>query len=214
MSTPENTDTQVPKNNDSGDLKTEDSFEKRYKDLQASYTQSQQELSKTKAEISVLKEVAKPTLNLEQSVKDELDELKFSDPDAWRKKLDSLEAESVSAHNNKIAEAVTTVTQEDELSRRVQVLSEFNSKHPDFVLTDEVIQFDIPARISAKLEKGECTFEEFLDASHKYLTTGKVVHKGDKVPNQPNLNNSGGDSTPTKQAIELNAYEKYKTQTY
>lgn len=198
MGIPETTDTPLSQNN-------QIDYEKRFKDTQAYATKiaqekadKERELAELKAELSVLKEAAKPSLTIDKQMQEELEDLKFSDPDAWRTKMNEIEQKSTSEFNSKINEAKQLSAQQLELQRRANILTQFQTDHPDVEFTDELLQLDIPQRIVKKLEKGEVTYEEFLNECYNYVKTPKVVGSTNKTLEQPNLSKLGGDDTPTK----------------
>jgi len=197
MGIPETTDT--PESNQQVD------FEKRFKDTQAYATKIAQEkadLSKTvtelQAEVSVLREAAKPSLVIDEKMQSELDDLKFSNPDAWRAKMNELENSAHQTFNAKLNEAKQVSSQQMELQRRANVLQQFQTDHPDVVFTDELLQLDIPQRIIKELENGKVTYEEFLNNVYNYVKTPKVIGSNNSTMDQPNLSTVGGDDTPTK----------------
>jgi DNA repair exonuclease SbcCD ATPase subunit len=203
----------IPSQNDatSGneDLSVVVDWEKRFKDTQAAYTKAQQKLKEIEAKAKVLEELSKPRVELAKEEAEELEDLKYKDPDAWRAKLDALEREASEKHRAKLNEVTTAATQAAELERRTQILAEFSASHPDIELTDDVIQYDVPKRITNKLEKGEVTFEEFLNDVYTYLTTPKKVGTGNTTLGQPNLGRLGGDSTPTGSAVDRDVVATY-----
>jgi hypothetical protein len=200
MGTPSNTDATSSTENLS-DAEQLVNWEKRFKDTQAAYTKTQQKLKETEAKAKVLEELSQPKLELSPSMAEELDDLKYRDPDAWRLKITALETDAHNIHREKLTAAASAASIEAELERRAQVLAEFSSSHPDIILTDDIIQYDVPKRILNKLETGEVTFEAFLDDVYNYLLTPKTFGSANTVLNQPNLTNVGGDSTPTASAI-------------
>lgn len=184
-------------------------WEKRFKDTQAAYTKAQQKLKETEAKAKVLEELSRPKVELAKEDAEALEDLKYKDPDAWREKIDRLEKEALDKHREKLNEATQAASYESELERRAQVLAEFSASHPDIVLTDDVIQYDVPRRITSKLEKGETTFEEFLEQAYAYLTTPKKIGSANSVLGQPNLGKLGGDSTPTGSAVDRDIVATY-----
>lgn len=184
-------------------------YEKRYKDTQASYTRSQQLLKAAQAENEALKKVVTPTISISADKQKELDDLMYSDPQAWRKEMNQLEADAQKSHDDNIATAVSTVTAQAELERRAQVLAEFNQSH-ELNITDETIQFDVPPRLTKKLELGEVTFEQYLDDVADYLKLPKKVATANKTLEQPNLGKQGGDNTPTKTSQKKSFVEEYR----
>jgi hypothetical protein len=190
-------------------------WEKRYKDTQKAYTKSQQNLKKTEAEISTLKDLALSNVKLSNEQVEELEDLKYSDPDAWRTKLNSYETQAQNEFNSRVNEATTKAGSEAsiqfELSRREKVLDEFNANSAT-PLTDEQLANDIPPRLTKQLENGEITFEELLTKAHEYIHTPKKVKNTDDTLKQPSLNGQGSYSGDTKP--EETASKKYINSVY
>lgn len=196
----------IPENNtDTPESTQQVDYEKRFKDTQAFATKiaqekadKERELAELKAELSVLKTTAKPSLTIDAQVKSELEDLKYSDPDAWRTRVNELETAANAEFNSKIVEAKQLSSQQLELQRRANVLTQFQNEHPDVVFTDELLHLDIPQRIVKELENGKVTYEEFLNNVYNYVKTPKVIGSTTKTLEQPNLSKTGGDDTPTK----------------
>lgn len=196
----------IPENNtDTPESTQQVDYEKRFKDTQAFATKiaqekadKERELAELKAELSVLKTTAKPSLTIDAQVQKELEDLKYSDPDAWRTRVNELETAANAEFNSKIVEAKQLSSQQLELQRRANVLTQFQNEHPDVVFTDELLHLDIPQRIVKELENGKVTYEEFLNNVYNYVKTPKVIGSTTKTLEQPNLSKTGGDDTPTK----------------
>lgn len=196
---------------------TQVDYEKRFKDTQAFATriaqekaEKERELEELKAELSVLRTAAKPSVTIPKEVQDELDDLKFSDPDAWRSRMNQLEAEASNEFNSKLTNAKQATAQQLELNRRASILAEFEAAHPDIAFTDELLQLDIPARLTKKLETGKVTYEEFLNEVVDFVKAPKVIGSAAKTLKQPNLGKLGGDDTPTKDSVDSrNLQQKY-----
>lgn len=196
----------IPENNtDTPESTQQVDYEKRFKDTQAFATKiaqekadKERELAELKAELSVLKTAAKPSLTMDEQVQKELEDLKYSDPDAWRTRVNELETAANAEFNSKIVEAKQLSSQQLELQRRANVLTQFQNEHPDVVFTDELLHLDIPQRIVKELENGKVTYEEFLNNVYNYVKTPKVIGSTTKTLEQPNLSKTGGDDTPTK----------------
>lgn len=196
----------IPENNtDTPESTQQVDYEKRFKDTQAFATKiaqekadKERELAELKAELSVLKTTAKPSLTIDAQVQSELEDLKYSDPDAWRIRVNELETAANAEFNSKIVEAKQLSSQQLELQRRANVLTQFQNEHPDVVFTDELLHLDIPQRIVKELENGKVTYEEFLNNVYNYVKTPKVIGSTTKTLEQPNLSKTGGDDTPTK----------------
>ena len=82
MGIPEGLTTDTPESTQQVD------YEKRFKDTQAFATRiaqekadKERELEELKAELSVLKTTAKPSLTIDEQTQSELEDLKYSDPD-------------------------------------------------------------------------------------------------------------------------------------
>lgn len=199
MGIPEGLTTDTPESTQQVD------YEKRFKDTQAFATkiaqekaEKEKELNELKAELSVLKETAQPSVTIDPQVQAELDDLKYSDPDAWRTRMNEIELKSKQEFNSRIDEAKQLSSQQMEIQRRANVLAQFQTEHPDVELTDELLHLDIPQRIVKELENGKVTYEEFLNNVYNYVKTPKVVGSTTKTLEQPNLSKTGGDDTPTK----------------
>lgn len=201
MGTPEGIEAPAT-NNESVDWKAEaEKAEQRRRDTQAAYTKSQQELVATRAQLKVMKETGGPALDQDKLA--ELEDLKFSDPDAWYKAKLALESEAHNTFQSKLAEA-------SESEVRLAKLEEFKATHPGFELTDD----DIPPRIAKKLASGQVSFDEFLQETYDYLVTPKVIGDANKTLEQPNLGKVGGGITPSAAATSKDIVSSYKNEVY
>jgi len=178
-------------------------WEKRFKDTQAAYTQSRQELVAIKAELEVLK---KP-VQLSAEEKDALEDLKYTDPEAWRKRVNDMDKEQEVALSAKRQELT-------ELEQRQLAFEEFAHSHPDVVINDDVLAYDVPKRITNKLEKGEITFEAFLGEVYEYLKKPKAVGDVNKTSSQPDLSKLGGNSAASASATAADIVQSYKNEVY
>ena len=217
MGTPEdNSATLVNDNNPqstNGDTQSTVDWEKRYKDTQAAYTKSQQELRAEQAKRKVLEEITTPKVELDAATKERLEDLKFSDPDAWRAEVNRLEAEANKAHSERLASVEAEVTRQAELERRASVLASFNSLS-DVKITDETIAYDIPARLTKRLESGEVSFEQFLEEAATYLKTPKTIGDGNSTMEQPNLSEVGGSHSAADYTAAPDSVASYRNEIY
>lgn len=191
--------------------------ERRRRDTQSAYTRSQQELKGIKAENELLAQNYEENYvqNLPSAVQADLEELKASDPDAWRQKLADLERERKDEFKTKHEEIKTKAAGESEAEYRVRALQEFQEANPTLKITDDVIQNDIPPRITKQLEQGKINFGEFLNQCGEYMSKGRVVAPpSDKAPDNPNLNKTPGSSAPGKDAVEASASQSYNNEIY
>ena len=197
----------------SPELKFAATAEKRRRDTQAEFTKTRQALKAIEAEKAKLFEQlkTKTSVSLTPEQTEELEDLKYSDPEAWRDKLNKYESEAKAKQQEELAsltgEARKAAETQFELERRQRVLQEFNET-TDTPITDEVIANDVPPRITKKLEEGKITFEDFLSEVAGYLSKGKVV-KNEETLNQPSLGKVGGGDTPSNEKVDENLKDSY-----
>lgn len=190
--------------------------ELRRRDTQAAYTKTQQEAAVLRKENETLAASYEKDVisQLSTEDKDRLEELKHTDPEAWRTELEKVERSNKSKFDEKRNQIKDTVTKETELERRTRLLEEYNEANPEHALTDEVIENDIPPRFTKQLEKGEVDFEEFLDKCNTFLGKPRTIKKGDEAPNEPDLGNAGGGHQPGDGERKEDIRKSYKTETY
>jgi Skp family chaperone for outer membrane proteins len=196
------------------ELKFAATAEKRRRDTQTSYTKNQQALKALEAEkASLLEQLSnsnKPSFTAEEQ--EELDNLMYEDPQAWRQKVNQLESQKLNESRAKLeeltGEARRAAEQTYELERRSQVLQEFNDS-TSTPISAETIANEVPPRITRKLEEGKISFEDFLQEVHTYINKGKVVENPSTI-NQPNMGNLGGGVTPKDMKPEKSLSESYK----
>lgn len=182
-------------------------WEKRFKDTQAGYTKSRQEIAELKAQLAV----AGKTPEISAEDKDRLEDLKYTDPDAWRKELGALESKQTQTYNEELAKATRELTA---LEQREIAFNNFQISHPDVVITDDIINYDVPKRITSKLEKGEITFEDYLEEVYEYLKAPKVIGSTTKALEQPNLNELGGNSRAADYTASEDIRQSYKNEVF
>ncbi len=191
-------------------------LEKRRRDTQSGFSKLAVENKQLKAEKdAVTKEWqndASSQFTEEQQT--ELDELKFADPDAWRLKLNQYETEAAAKFQTRQEEVSGKAKEQTEVERRTELLKVYNEANPDFQLTDDVIENDVPPRFFKQLQAGEITFEEYLDKAKDFLSSDKVMDKGELAPDEPDFHKAGGGSTPSEEAISGAAQESYKDEIY
>jgi hypothetical protein len=188
----------------------------RRRDTQASYTKTQQKNLALEAENEHLastweKEVAR-SLTVEQQ--NELDELKHTDVELWREKINEYESSNSTRVRTKRAEIKDTVVKETELQQRTRLLEEYNTANPDLALTDDVIDNDIPPRITKELAEGKITFDQYIDKCATFLSKGKVIHPGEQAPGDPDLSKTPGRGTPDPKAVGQAATDSYSKEIY
>lgn len=188
--------------------------EKRRRDTQSAFSKSQTSLKALQAENNALAEMINASSLISDEDKAELEELKQSDPEAWRNKLNALEEEQKTALATKREEARNKGAQESELERRARLLDEHNKANPDFALTDDVIADELPPKYTKQLEKGEISFEEFLQKSAEFLGAPKTVQQPDKAPVIPSMSGAGGGQEAEAAATAKNSSASYANEIY
>jgi len=172
--------------------------EKKFRDTQSAYTRSQQALKEAEeAKAALLEQLASqvPAGGLSDDEVERLEELKYTDPDAWYKERQALESKVTKAHRE-------TLTKEQELRSRHAYLASINTGR-DTVITPELLDNDIPPRINNKLRNGELSFEAYIAEVVAYLDKGRVV-SNPEVIGDTKLTSGGSGTLTTKnnQAID------------
>jgi len=190
-------------------------LEKRRRDTQAAYGKSQQEQKRLASENAKLEaEWAKDvTASVTEEQREELATLKHEDPDAWRTKLNEIEQSNTAAFKTRREEISTKAQNETEIEYRERLMSDFTEANPGLEINDDVIANDLPPRFVKKLESGEYSFSEFLEATKGYLTKGRVIKQEDS-PDDLSLGKLPGGSKPEDSAVNRAATDSYKDETY
>lgn len=194
-------------------------LEQRRRDTQSEFTKVAQTNKALSIENNVLKQKITGEIKLELTKEqaEELEDLKFSDPEAWRKKITKLENEAIAKRESDITAEIGKVSKEtldkDEKERRKEILNEFIQEHPGFELDDTILANDIPPRFLKKLETGQISFETFLEEVYEYSITGKVI-KQEETLDQPNLGKVGGGSKPDKNAQKEDIITSYNKEIF
>lgn len=192
-------------------------LESRRRQTQSQYVKSRQELSELGHVSNALKDklAKKVSIKITADQQIELDELKRSDPDAWKEKLDGYEAEARAGIDTEFDEVGVQARELSEVDRRLVILDEYKASNPGFDLTDDILANDVPKRITSELESGKITFEDFLGKVDSYLTSNKVITPAEEETEQPNLGDLAGKSTPEKVAVKKSINQSYaKTDIY
>lgn len=169
--------------------------EKRFRDTQSAYTKSQQRAKSLEEQNKKLAEAWEKDFvkNMSAEEKAELEELKSQDPEAWRDKINEVEENRRQELAKKRQEIEKQSSQMTELEQREAQLSAFKEANPNIQLDDDVLENDIPPRITKKLENGDITFNQFLDECKNFLQKDKKIASdkpGDEE--EPNFNKARG----------------------
>lgn len=190
-------------------------LEKRRRDTQAQMTKSQQRAKALEVENEKLAAnwESDAVQNLSSAEQARLEELKCTDPEAWRQELMTLEESKKTAFQEKRQGISKEVSQATELELREQQLIDFNNANPEYALTDDVIENDIPPRITKKLTEGKVSFQEFLDDCKAYLAKPKAIKK-DPAPDAPRFADAAGSASPSAEAQAAQSSSDYKDEIF
>lgn len=191
-------------------------LEKRHRDTQSSYTRSQQQNKLLQAENARLAESweADAVESLTAAQQSKLQELKVQDTDAYIEEVAKIKDAAKSDFQARKAKLTDEVTKATELETREAQLDAYNAANPNAQITSEVIDNDVPPRVVKQLEKGEITFEEFLNKAGKYLTTPKKVKPTEKAEGEPDLSKAGGGDTPSDSALSKQSSSDYSKEIF
>ncbi len=161
--------------------------EKRRRDTQTALAHTSSKLAVVEAENEGLTTLVRKskTIVISPEQQTELDELKFSNPDAWRTKMNEFEQEASATIDTQLTQNSEQAQTQAVTGERKILLDAFQHDNPGLVITDDVLKNDVPPRITRALEAGDISFMEFLGKVKEYLSTGKVVdvNKPDEMPN-------------------------------
>jgi len=205
----------LPEGEYSPELKYAAVAEKRYRDAQSALGKAKHEATTTDSENKELRKKlrGKTQVVMTPEEVEEMESLKFSNPDAWREKMNEFDKRAAKELDTELSEVTEAVSQDGEIARRREVFKQFNTDNPDFQLTEEMLANDIPPRILEKLRDGKTTFEEYLEESVAYLKTGKRV-VDEKVNTQPNLSDVGGKEKASEDAVKQDAEDSYENEIF
>lgn len=189
--------------------------ERRYRDTQGAYTRSRQEVKRQEAIAGGLQErLLTSEVALTKEQKYELNDLKKSNPDAWRVKLNEYEEAGKATLQTELEEIRTESGNKGEEEVRKEQMAEW-SKNTGITLTDEVVANDLPPSYMKELETGKVTFQEFLDKAGEFLKANKVIlgAKDDTDDDTLNLSKAPGGPEPSTQAQEGDFVQTYEKDT-
>lgn len=191
--------------------------ERRRRDTQSAYTKTNQEKARLEAENRLLADAWSNDFatQLDTKTQMELEELKMTDPDAWRIKLNEIEQQRKASFQETRTSIQQKAQGETELEYRQRALADFTAANPDLQLNDDVIKFDLPPRLTMQLEKGEVSFGEFLNQAKTYLTKSRVVAPtGDKPTPEKDLGVTAGSDRPADDSVSRALANQYNEEIY
>ena len=186
--------------------------EKRRRDTQSALAKATSAKSVLQVENEELKKLVTQGARIELTPEEqeELSELKHSDPDAWRDKMNALEQNAAVTTTTKLTEISDKAKSTGAVGERKVLLEAFLHDNPGLVINDEVLQNDIPPRILNALKNNEVTFMEFLGNVKTYLETNKVVDPNLPPDSGPNLSDVPGSDVPGKTAEAAQTETEYE----
>jgi len=195
--------------------------EKRQRDAQSELGRTQSQLRESAAVNTVLMEKAGSMIpdnfQLSEDELVEINKLKTTDPEAYRLKVNDLEAKAKIAQSTLLGEltkkAADDATTAHVSKNRITVLADFRDANPDLVITDHVLVNDVPPRYLAGVTDGNYTYEEYLGKVKTYLETGKNV-AGDDKGDPHNIHNMTGGHKPGKAAADKAGKSDYAKMTF
>lgn len=189
--------------------------ERRRRDQEGAYTKQMEEVAALKAmnEQLTAKVKTKPSAYISDEQAQELDNLKFEDPDAWRAKLNEYDTQASKQLQEELVKMEQESSKQAEVERRKIVLAQFNAQNPQLNLTDEVIIDNVPPRIIKQLETGEIAFDDFLAKAKTYITTPKVLDSGTVLAAEPNMGQLQGSANPSVDN-QLGSDDSYENEVY
>jgi len=190
--------------------------EKRYRDTQGGYTKARQRVKELETVNTELTShvVKNATMHLTNEEREELDDLKTSDPEAWREKINEHESTAKKLQEEKITEFQTKGKKASEAEVRTTAYQEFTER-TGIELNDDVMENQLPASYTKKLSEDKWTFDEFLEAAEKFLTPNVKVKGADDNPDIPkSMNKLPGGKEPSKEAQTGDAVQSYVKETY
>lgn len=190
--------------------------EMRRRDTQSAYTKNQQRLKALETENDKLaasweSDAVSKLSNAEQA---RLEELKVQDPDTWRTEITKLENDKRTQFQEKRQAISQEATNMSELERREAQLAQFNLDNPDIQITDDLINNDIPPRITKLLEDGKIQFDEYLNKVAEYVKKPKKLAPGETAPPQPSFATARGSSAPPAEAFKKQSSQEYKQEIF
>ena len=177
--------------------------EQRRRDSQAELTPLQQEVARLKAENEVLRDGSGgPTLQLDDAEAQRLEDLKYSDPDAWRQEINVLETKAHKAGKEAFdakvqAKATEHLTEVDKAANR-KTAEDFFAVNTD--LDGETFHKLIPVGLQEDVVAGKITVAEFLEQGAEIIRNAPV--KSQKAPNSPDLGAVAGGAAPSDGAVK------------
>ena len=187
--------------------------ERRYRDTQGAFTRAQQTAKKNEAIAAGFQErLLESEIVLTKEQKFELNDLRKTDPEAWRTKLNEYETAAKASLTTELEDIRSQSSNKGELEIRKDQMAAF-SEETGITLTDEIVKNELPPRFMKELEDGKITFEEFLVSAGEFIKAEKVVLGADDDTDDKtkDLSKVAGGQEPSEQAQRGDFVETYET---
>ena len=174
---------------------------KSMRDNQSAYTRARNEAKALQAELEALKEQLSQSpqpLTLTQQESEELETLKYADPDAWYQKMREIENRAAGQLNEQFTKARETALQQSELMTREELLADFNQARLSAgltPLTPQQLELEVPLRYAKDLQEGKYDFITYLEKAADFIDTPKKA-AAPKAPVTTDMNNVNGSAAP------------------
>ena len=194
---------------------------KRTRDAQSALGKKQLEAARLAAEKAELEKIAREVMPADFKLSEEeireIEQLKTTDPEAYRIRVNKIEEAAKEAQEKRLKEIAEKAKQEAEnkilAENRLQILEEFRASHPDIALTDEILVEEVPPRFMKELNEGKYDYREYLNKVVDYLQQTKVIPTPGNAEGR-SLGNLAGGKTPGQEAANNQGKLDYKKLTF
>ena len=184
-------------------IKVAISATKAARDNQSAFSKKEAELKALQAELKALREqVAQsvaPTSHLSQEEQQQLEELKYKDPEAWYRRMRELESTAQQKIDEKLKEVEKKAKEETEVEYRMRRLNEFNQGR-ETPVTPEMLELMVPPIYAKQLLEGEIDFDTYLEKAVAFIEGPKTVAKAEEPPKTKDLSKVTGSPEPVKES--------------
>ena len=179
--------------------------EKAFRDTQAGFTKTRQELKAKEAELEALRQqIAKyetPEASLSEEERKELEELKYVNPEEWYKRMRALEEVAQKKVEEKLDEVQKEARQKTESEIKQEILEEFN-KNRETPITQEFLDLEIPPKYHKMVANGEMTYIDFLQKAAAFIDAPKKVATPE-LETTTNIQQAAGGQVETPREPEI-----------
>ncbi len=161
--------------------------ETRRKDAQAALTPVQQENARLKAELAATNTPLENVLTPEQTAA--LEDLKFTNPDEWRRQMNEQETKAEVAREKIVANSTKVETDKIEAQN-------FYKENPG--IDPKIMVQIVPIAIQQRFENGELTMKETLDIGKRLLDGAPIASI--LTPDSPQIGKVAGSDKPSEKA--------------